>query len=418
MENVKQHEPIRNSLEQLGVGKTILLGAQHTFTMFGATVLVPLLTGLDVSVALFMAGICTLLGHLIMKNRVPVFLGSSFAFIAPIGAAVALANANGIENGLPYAAGGIVVAGIIYAIVATLIYFFGVEKIVSFFPPIVTGPIIMVIGLKLAPTAIDMASGNWFLAIVAFLVVVAVNVFAKGFLQIIPVITGLIVGYIVAVITGNVDFTAVGQAAWVGLPKFTIAKFDFQYIMVIAPVALATIVEHIGDVIAIGATVEDDFTKDPGLHRTMLADGLMTALSAFVGGPANTTYSENTGVLALTRVWDPLIMKIAAVFAIILGGVPKIAAVISTIPGAVIGGISIVLFGMIASIGLITVVENKVDFSKSRNLIIAATILVLGLGGAVLPLKLGAVNFSMEGMALAAIVGIILNKVLPQVKAN
>lgn len=416
MENVKQQEPIRNSLEQLGVGKTILLGAQHTFTMFGATVLVPILTGLSVSVALFMAGVCTLIGHFIMKNRVPVFLGSSFAFIAPILAAVGFAEANGIENGLPYASGGIVVAGLIYVVVAALIYFFGVEKIVSFFPPIVTGPIIMVIGLKLAPTAIGMSSENWFLAIVAFLVVVAVNIFAKGFLQIIPVIIGLIVGYIVAFITGNVDFTPVIQAKLVGLPDFTIAKFDLQYIMVIAPVALATIVEHIGDVMAIGATVEDDFTKDPGLHRTMLADGTMTALSAFFGGPANTTYSENTGVLALTRVWDPLVMKIAAVFAIILGGVPKIAALISTIPGSVIGGISIVLFGMIASIGLRTVVEHQVDFTKSRNLIIAATILVLGLGGAVLPISIGLVNFSIEGMALAAIVGIILNKVLPEAR--
>lgn len=414
MENVKQHEPIRNSLEQLGVGKTVLLGLQHTFTMFGATVLVPLLTGLNVSVALFMAGVCTLIGHFIMKNRVPVFLGSSFAFIAPIGAAVALASANGIDNGLPYATGGIVVAGLLYVVVAVLIYFFGVEKVISFFPPIVTGPIIMVIGLKLAPTAISMSSENWFLAIVAFLVVVVINVFVKGFLNLVPVICGLIVGYVVAIITGNVDFTAVQEAAWFGLPDFTIAKFDFQYIMVIAPVALATIVEHIGDVIAIGATVEDDFTKDPGLHRTMLADGLMTSLSALVGGPANTTYSENTGVLALTRVWDPLVMKIAAGFAIILGGLPKLAAIISTIPNAVVGGISIILFGMIAAIGLRTVVENKVDFTKSRNLIIAATILVLGLGGAVLPINLGSISFSMEGMALAVIVGIILNKLLPE----
>lgn len=416
MENVKQHEPIRNALEQLGTGKTILLGMQHTFTMFGATVLVPILTGMSVSVALFMAGICTLIGHFIMKNRVPVFLGSSFAFIAPIIAVVEMVKANGGADGAQYAAGGIVIAGLIYAIFAILIYLFGVEKVVSFFPPIVTGPMIMVIGLNLAPTAIGMASENWLLAIVAFAVVVAVNIFAKGFLQVIPVITGLIVGYVVAVITGNVDFTAVGQAAWVGFPDFAIAKFDLSYIMVIAPVAFATIVEHIGDVIAIGATVEDDFTKDPGLHRTMLADGLMTALSSFVGGPANTTYSENTGVLALTRVWDPLVMKIAAIFAIILGGVPKIAALISTIPGSVIGGISIVLFGMIASIGLRTVVENKVDFSKSRNLIIAATILVLGIGGAVLPFKIGSFSLSLQGMGLAAIVGIILNKILPQAK--
>ena len=416
MENVKQHEPIRNALEQLGVGKTLLLGLQHTFTMFGATVLVPILTGMSVSVALFMAGVCTLIGHLIMKNRVPVFLGSSFAYIAPTVTVAGMAAAAGKANPEAYAAGGIVIAGLVYAVFALLIYLFGVEKIVSFFPPIVCGPMIMVIGLNLAPTAIDMAKENWLLAIVALVVVIGVNIFARGFFQIIPVITGLIVGYIVAFATGHVDFTPVLEAAWFGLPDFQIAKFDLNYIMVIAPVALATIVEHIGDVIAIGATVEDDFTKDPGLHRTMLADGLMTSFSALVGGPANTTYSENTGVLALTRVWDPLIMKIAAVCAIILGGVPKIAAIISTIPGSVIGGISIVLFGMIASIGLRTLVENKVDFTKSRNLIIAAVILVLGIGGAVLPFKIGSFELSLQGMGLAAIVGIILNKVLPEAK--
>lgn len=416
MENVKQQEPIRNALEQLGTGKTILLGAQHAFTMFGATILVPILTGLNVSVALFMAGVCTLIGHFIMKNRVPVFLGSSFAFIAPIVTVATMAADAGLDNPIAYATGGIVVAGLVYVVVAILVHLFGVEKIVSFFPPIVTGPMIMIIGLNLAPTAVGMASDNWFLAIVAFLIVVLVNIFARGFLQIIPVITGLIIGYIVAFATGNVDLTPVAEAAWFGLPKFTMAKFDLQYIMVIAPVALATIVEHIGDVIAIGATVEDDFTKDPGLHRTMLADGLMTSLSAFFGGPANTTYSENTGVLALTRVWDPLVMKIAAVFAIFLGGIPKIAALISTIPGSIIGGISIVLFGMIAAIGLRTVVENQVDFTKSRNLIIAATILVLGIGGAVLPINIGSFNLSLQGMALAAIVGIILNKLLPEPK--
>lgn len=415
MENVKQHEPIRNSLEQLGVGKTILLGLQHTFTMFGATVLVPILTGMSISVALFMAGVCTLIGHLIMKNRVPVFLGSSFAFIAPTIAVISMVSERGGTDGVQYAAGGIVIAGLIYAVFAILIHLFGVEKIVSFFPPIVCGPMIMVIGLNLAPTAIGMASQNWLLALVALVVVVAVNIFARGFIQIIPVITGLIVGYIFALITGNVDLTPVAEASWFGLPDFTIAKFDLQYIMVIAPVAFATIVEHIGDVIAIGATVEDDFTKDPGLHRTMLADGLMTSLSALVGGPANTTYSENTGVLALTRVWDPLVMKIAAVCAIILGGVPKIAAIISTIPDPVIGGISIILFGMIASIGLRTVVENQVDFTKSRNLIIAAVILVLGIGGAVVPFKIGSFELSLQGMGLAAIVGIILNKILPEV---
>jgi len=415
METNKMMEPIRDA-SQISMSKRILLGMQHTFTMFGATVLVPIITGLDVSVALFMAGVCTLIAHLITKKKVPVFLGSSFAFIAPMAAVVAIVEARGGTDGLAYARGGIIVAGMIYVVVAALVYIFGVKKIVGFFPPIVTGPIILVIGLKLAPTAIGMASSNWMLAIVAFLTVVGVSIFAKGFLQVIPVMIGLIVGYIVAIVTGNVDFTPVINAGWIGLPPFQMAKFDFQTIMVIAPVAIATIVEHIGDIIAIGATVEDDFLEEPGLHRTMLADGLMTAFSAMVGGPANTTYSENTGVLALTKVWDPLIMRIAACFAIILGVVPKLSSIISTIPTSVVGGISIVLFGMIASIGARTLVEEQVDFKLSRNLIIAAVIFVLGLGGAVLPINLGFVNFSIEGMALAAIVGIILNKVLPQQK--
>lgn len=415
METNKMMEPIRDA-SQISMTKRILLGMQHTFTMFGATVLVPIITGLDVSVSLFMAGICTLLFHLITKKKVPVFLGSSFAFIAPIAAVVEMVSKRGGTDGLAYARGGIVIAGMIYVVVAALIYVFGVKKIVEFFPPIVTGPIILVIGLKLAPTAIDMASSNWMLAIVSFVTVVAVSVFAKGFLQVIPVMIGLIVGYIVAVATGNVDFTPMANAAWIGLPPFQMAKFDFQSIMIIAPVAIATIVEHIGDVIAIGATVEDDFLEEPGLHRTMLGDGLMTAFSALVGGPANTTYSENTGVLALTKVWDPLIMRIAACFAIVLGIVPKLSSFINTIPASVVGGISIVLFGMIASIGARTLVEEQVDFKASRNLIIAAVILVLGLGGAVLPINLGFVDFSIEGMALAAIVGIILNKILPQQK--
>ncbi len=413
MDGSKMMEPIRDA-SQISMSKRLLLGLQHTFTMFGATVLVPIITGMDISVALFMAGVCTLLFHLITKKKVPVFLGSSFAFIAPTLAVVEMVSQNGGTDGLAYARGGIVVAGIIYLVVAVLIYIFGVEKIVKFFPPIVTGPIILVIGLKLAPVAIDMASGNWFLAIVAFATVMIVSVFMKGFLQVVPVIIGLIVGYIVALITGNVDFSPVLSAGWIGLPPFEMAKFDFQMIMVIAPVAIATIVEHIGDVIAIGATVEDDFLEDPGLYRTMLGDGLMTSFSAMLGGPANTTYSENTGVLALTKVWDPLIMRIAAVFAIVLGVVPKLSSIVGTIPTPVVGGISIILFGMIASIGARTLVEEQVDFKKSRNLIVAAVILVLGLGGAVLPINLGFVNFTMEGMALAAIVGIILNKVLPE----
>lgn len=411
MTETNKIEAIRDA-KQLSISKRTVLGIQHTFAMFGSTILVPIITGLDISVALFMAGVCTLLFHLMTKKKIPVFLGSSFAFIAPINAVVLMITNRGGTDGLAYARGGIVIAGLVYVIVALLISIFGVEKIVEFFPPVVTGPIIMVIGLKLAPTAIDMASENWMLAIVAFLTVVIVSIYGKGFFQLVPIIVGLGVGYFVAIITKNVDFGVITSAKWLGIPEFQIAKFDFQSIMIIAPVAIATVVEHIGDVIAIGATVGDDFLEEPGLHRTMLGDGLMTALSAMVGGPANTTYSENTGVLALTRVWDPAIMRIGAVFAVLLGFVPKLAGIISSIPSAVIGGISIILFGMIASIGARTLVEEQVDFTSSRNLLIAAVIFVLGLGGAVLPINLGFIEFSIEGMALAAIIGIILNKIL------
>lgn len=389
-----------------GLVQTIILGLQHGFTMFSATVLVPIITGLDISVALFMAGIGTLLFHFLTKNKVPAFLGSSFAFIAPI---VLVAD----KFGMTYALGGIVVAGLIYLLFSFLVSHFGPEKVIAFFPPVVTGPVIMVIGLKLAPTAIGMASENWWLALVGFVVVVLVSTFTRGFLKVIPVLLGIVAGYIVAIIFGMIDFTPVAEAKWLGLPQFTIAKFNWNAIMIIAPVALVTVIEHIGDVLAIGATVEKNFVKDPGLHRTLLGDGLATSFSALFGGPANTTYSENTGVLALTKVYNPIVMRIAAVFAIIIGLVPKLGAIISTIPNALIGGISIILFGMIAAVGVRTVVENKVDFEKSRNLIIAATILILSLGGVSIPIALGSGQIEIEGMALGALVGIILNKVMP-----
>jgi uracil permease len=394
-------------VKELGVPKMMTLGLQHAFTMFGATVLVPIITGLDISVSLLLAGVGTLLFHLITKGKVPAFLGSSFAFIAPI---LAVASTHGLE----YARGGIVVAGLIYLVLAALMKVFGTERVIKYFPPVVTGPIIIVIGLKLAPVAIDMASGDWLLAGIAFAIVTAVSVYAKGFLKVIPVIIGLIGTYIIAMILGKVDFTAVKDAELVGIPAFELAKFNLSAILTVAPIALATMVEHVGDVIAIGATVDKDFLEEPGLPRTLIGDGVATAVSAFFGGPANTTYSENTGVLALTRAWDPLIMRIAAVFAIILGLIPKLGGLISTIPVPIIGGISVILFGMIASIGARTLVENKVDFNKSRNLIITATIVVLGLGGASLPITLGDMSVSIEGMALAAIAGIVLNIILPE----
>jgi len=406
MEQQKNTHAITNASD-LGLPKMMTLGVQHAFTMFGATVLVPIITGLDISVSLFLAGVGTLIFHLITKGKVPAFLGSSFAFIAPM---LAVAE----THGLAYARGGIFVAGLVYLVLAGLMQIFGAEKVIKYFPPVVTGPIIIVIGLKLAPVAIDMASGDWLLATIAFAIVTIVSVFGKGFLKVIPVIIGLIGSYLVAVVLGRVDFSAIAAAPIVGVPAFEFAKFNVDAVLTVAPIALATMVEHVGDVIAIGATVDKDFMEEPGLSRTLMGDGIATALSAFFGGPANTTYSENTGVLALTKAWDPLIMRIAAVFAIILGLIPKLGAVISTIPTAVIGGISIILFGMIASIGARTLVENKVDFNQSRNLIITAVIVVLGLGGAVLPITIGSMAVNIEGMALAAIVGIFLNIVLPE----
>lgn len=396
-----------NDVSKLGRPKMITLGMQHTFTMFGATVLVPIITGLDISVSLFMAGIGTLLFHLITKGKVPAFLGSSFAFIAPMIAVTA-------THGLEYARGGIVVAGLMYLLLSGLITIFGTKKVIRFFPPVVTGPIIIVIGLKLAPVAIQMASIDWLLAVVAFSIVTAVSVFGKGFVKVIPIIIGLIGSYLVALLLGRVDFAGLADAKAFGIPAFTVAKFNISAILTVAPIALATMVEHIGDVIAIGATVKKDFMKEPGLNRTLLGDGIATAVSAMFGGPANTTYSENTGVLALTKAWDPKIMRIAAIFAIVLSLIPKLGAIIATIPTAIIGGISIILFGMIAAIGARTLVENKVDFNKSRNLIITAVIVVLGLGGAVLPLTFGSVSLEIEGMALAAIIGILLNIILPE----
>jgi len=433
MSGEKQQSHIIGVDDHLPIGKLVVLGVQHTFTMFGATVLVPLITGLDISVALFMAGVCTLLFHLISKGKVPIFLGSSFAFIPPI---LAVAGMSGL--GLEYAQGGIVVAGCVYLVLAALVYFFGYKRVVSFFPPIVTGPIIIIIGLCLAHIALRSASEHWLVALFTFIIVCVVSIFLKGFIKLLPVLCGLVGGYIFALAFGLVDFTDVASAAWFGIPQFTLAKFNFNAIMIVAPVAVATMVEHIGDIVAISATTDRDYMKEPGLHRTLIGDGLASVLSAMFGGPANTTYSENTGVLVLTGVHKPLVMRVAACFAILMALTPKLGAIISTIPNAVIGGISIVLFGMIASIGARTLVEKKVDFTQSRNLLISAVILVLGIGGAVLDFAsdqisqfandagvvyeggatfdfaIGTINFSLSGLAAAAIIGIILNKILPE----
>lgn len=390
----------------------LILGLQHTVAMFGATVLVPLLTGLNPSVALFTAGVGTLLFHLVTGRMVPVFLGSSFAFIAPILAAK--------EAGFSLSAigGGIVAAGLVYVLFALLVLLIGSERVRQVFPPVVTGPVIVVIGLTLAPVAVEMASKDWLLAVVTFAGAVVSAVFFRGLFQMVPVLVGVGVGYLVALALGRVDLRPLGEAAWFGLPPFTPAAFEWGAVLLIAPVAFVTMMEHIGDILTNGRVVGKDFFVKPGLHRTLLGDGLATSLAGLLGGPANTTYSENTGVLAVTRVYDPLVLRIAAGFAILLAFIPKLSALLQTLPQGVLGGISMLLFGMIASIGIRTLAEAEIDFTQSRNLIVVSAILVLGLGGAVANLGTvqvagAAVPLKVSGMALAALVGVVLNLLLP-----
>lgn len=405
--------------KKLGVGKMLILGFQHTFAMFGATVLVPIITGLDVSTTLLMAGLGTLLFHLLTKGKVPAFLGSSFAFLGGF-AAVAPRLADGSPNLelLPYACGGIVVSGLIYVILSGLIKVFGVKKIMRFFPPVVTGPIIISIGLILAPSAISNCSQNWLLAFIALGLIVVCNIWGKGMVKILPILIGIVGSYIVALLMGEVDFAPIAEAQWFGvaLHSSSFAHFSVSACITIAPIALATMMEHIGDIAAISATTGKNYLADPGLHRTLLGDGLATSLAGFFGGPANTTYGENTGVLALTKVYDPRVMRIAACCAVVLSFFPKFGAAIQTIPAAIIGGISFVLYGMISAIGVRNVVENQVDFTNSRNLIIAAVILVSALGfnsvgGITIPL--GGYSVNLSGLAIAALVGILLNAILP-----
>ena len=404
---------------KLGVPKMLVLGFQHTFAMFGATVLVPILTGINVSTALLFAGLGTLLFHFITKGKVPAFLGSSFAFLGGY-AAVAPLGADGTPSEmLPYAAGGVVVAGLIYVVMSGLIKVFGVKRIMHFFPPVVTGPIIIAIGLILAPSAITNCQSNWLLAFIALAIIVVCNIWGKGMVKILPILIGIVGSYIVALLMGEVNFDAINQADWFGLAIHTgsMAKFSVSACITIAPIALATMLEHIGDIAAISATCEKHYLADPGLHRTLLGDGLATSFAGLFGGPANTTYGENTGVLALTKVYDPRVMRIAACCAILLSFFPKFGAAIQTVPTAIIGGISFVLYGMISSVGVRNIVENQVDFTKSRNLIIAAVILVSALGfnsvgGITVPLW-GGYSFTLSGLAIAAIVGILLNAVLP-----
>jgi len=391
----------------------LLLGLQHTVAMFGATVLVPLLTGLNPSVALFTAGLGTLVFHLVTGRMVPVFLGSSFAFIAPILAAK--------EAGFSLSAigGGIVAAGLVYGLFALLVLLIGSERVRWVFPPVVTGPVIVVIGLTLAPVAVQMASKDWLLAIVTFASAVVSAVFFRGLFQMIPVLIGVGAGYLLALLLGRVDLKPLQEAAWFGVPQFTLASLEWGAVLLIAPVAFVTVMEHIGDILTNGRVVGKDFFTKPGLHRTLLGDGLATSLAGLLGGPANTTYSENTGVLAVTRVYDPVVLRLAALFAILLSFSPKLAALLQTLPQGVLGGISMLLFGMIASIGIRTLAEAEIDFTKSRNLIVVSAILVLGLGGAVANLGTiqvagAALPLKVSGMALAALAGVVLNLLLPQ----
>lgn len=420
----------------LGYPKMFVLGVQHLFAMFGATVLVPALTGLSVSATLLFAGLGTLLFHFLTKGKVPAFLGSSFAFLAGYWAIAP----NGERELLPYACIGVAAAGALYLILAALIKAFGQKRVLRFFPPIVTGPIIIAIGLSLSGTAIQSCKDNWIVAVVAILVVVICNIYGKGMIKIVPIILGVIVSYGTALILDMADiydlvnFAPVKEAAWIGLP-FEMKDTVFEVfknpdgslittsIITIMPIALATMVEHIGDISAISSTTNRNFIEDPGLHRTLLGDGLATILASLFGAPANTTYGENTGVLSLTKVYDPLVIRLAAVFAIILSFSPKFAALISSMPTATVGGVSIVLYGMISAVGVRNVVENQIDFSRSRNVIIAALILGLSTGikyfdptgnmNGALTFSIGSVDISLSGLAVGALVGIILNAILP-----
>ena len=417
----------------LGTPKMLILGLQHLFAMFGATVLVPILTGLSVSTTLLFAGLATLFMHLVTSGKIPVFLGSSFAFLG----GYATVRAAGVEAGytdakaLAYACIGVACAGLLYLILALICRAFGSKRVMTFFPPVVTGPIIIAIGLILAPSALNNCATNWPIALVAIIVVIVCNIWGKGMIKIVPILIGVIASYVVAAVTGNVDFSTIKDAAWIGLPiRWESAGLSVLFggdidmgllitsIVTIVPIAFATMMEHIGDISAIGGTVGKNFIEDPGLHRTLIGDGIGTAIASLFGAPANTTYGENTGVLALTKVYDPRVIRIAAGFAILLSFCPKFAGIIEAMPASTIGGVSIILYGMISAIGIRNMVENKTDFQQSRNVIIAALIIGLAIGinfsaAAGVSFSIGSMNITLSGLAVASIVGIVLNAILP-----
>ncbi len=411
----------------LGKPKMLALGLQHMFAMFGATVLVPAITGLSVSATLLFAGLGTLLFHAITRFKVPAFLGSSFAFIGGYATVTEMGTAQGLTTAeaLPYACVGVFFAGLLYLVLAGLFAMFGARRVMRYFPPIVTGPIIISIGLILSGSAITNCMANWWIALLAIAIIIVANIWGRGMVRIVPILLGVVGSYVVAALCGQVDFTAVREAAWIGVPfhmkdtAFAVfANPDWgllvSAIITIMPIALATMVEHIGDMCAISSTVGRNFLADPGLHRTLMGDGLATSIASLFGAPANTTYGENTGVLNLTKVFDPRVIRLAAVFAILFSLSPKFAALVSSMPTATIGGVSLVLYGMISAVGVRNVVDNKVDFTASRNVIIAAMILVLAIGikyGANDAVSLGFTSLS--GLAVAAIVGIALNALLP-----
>ena len=391
----------------LGIVQKTVVGAQFLFVAFGATVLVPLLVGLDPSVALLTAGIGTLIFHAVTKGKVPIFLGSSFAFIAPIIKATEL-------FGLPGTLSGLVAVGAVYGIMSLLVRLRGVGFIARLFPPVVVGPVIMLIGLSLAGTGVNMAKSNWTLAIISLLTTVIVSLFGKGLLRLIPIFAGIVVGYIAATIFGIIDFQPVLDASWFALPAFVRPELCWEAIIFMAPVAIAPVIEHIGDVYAINEVTGKDFVKDPGLHRTMLGDGLACIAASVIGGPPVTTYSEVTGAISLTKIADPVVIRIAAIFGILFSVLGKVSALLKTIPEAVLGGIMLLLFGTIASVGINSLVKNKVDLGNTRNLVIASLILTLGIGGAELTIG----GFHIGGIGLAAVIGVILNLIIPHQKGE
>ena len=380
----------------------LVLGVQFLFVAFGATVLVPLLVGIDPSVALFTAGVGTLIFHLITKGMVPVFLGSSFAFIAPIIEATKL-------YGLPGTLSGIVAVGFVYGIVSAVVKWRGIKLIERLFPATVVGPVIMIIGLSLASVAIDMAKTHWIIAVVSLGTAIIVVVFTKGIIKLIPIFIGIIVGYIAGFLFGVIDFTPVQEAAWFSLPAFTMPQFSWGAILYMMPVAVAPIIEHVGDMYAIGGVAEKNFIEEPGLHRTLLGDGIATGLAGMVGGVPNTTYSEVTGAISLTKVTNPFILRISAVTAVVFSLIGKVSGILKTIPQAVLGGIMLLLFGLIASVGIKTLIDSKTDMTQIRNQVVVSLVLTVGIGGAVISWG----NFSLAGIGLAAVVGILLNLILP-----